>query len=49
MNPAPDADYHSVGLENYEWVIKSMGDFLVKTALSSARKKPFTAHGALEG
>ena len=49
MNPAPDADYHSVGLENYEWVIKAMADFLVKTALSPKRKKQFSANGALEG
>ncbi len=49
MNPAPDADYHSVGLDNYEWVINTMMDFLVKTAKSSRRKKQFTANGALEG
>jgi len=49
MNPAPDADYHSVGQENYEWVVKTMGKFLVKKAKQAKRKKQFSAHGALEG
>lgn len=49
MNPAPDADYHSVGQENYEWVIKAMGKLLVSKAKQTKRKKQFSAHGALEG
>ncbi|MEM8485609.1 MAG: hypothetical protein AAF564_08665 [Bacteroidota bacterium] len=48
MNPAPDADYHSVGKENYEWVIKTVGKFLVKMAKKTRRKKQFSANGALE-
>lgn len=48
MNPAPDADYHSVGKENYEWVIKSVGKFLVKMAKKTRRKKQFSANGVLE-
>ena len=32
MNPAPDADYWTVGLENYEWVIETVGKFLVEKA-----------------
>ena len=48
MNPAPDADYHSVGAENYEWVLNNVGAFLVKKARQTRRKKQFTANGALE-
>ena len=48
MNPAPDADYHSVGKENYEWVIKAVGKFVVDTAKKARRTKQFTANGALE-
>ena len=48
MNPAPDANYHTVGQENYEWVIKKMGAFLVKKANEKRPKPPFTANGYLE-
>ncbi len=48
MNPAPDADYHSVGQDNYEWVIQTVGRFLVKKAKEERAERPFTAHGALE-
>lgn len=48
MNPAPDADYLSVGKENYEWVIKTVGKFLVKMAKKARRKKQFSANGVLE-
>ena len=48
MNPAPDADYWTVGQENYEWVIRTMGAFLAEKARKPRRTKPFTAHGVLE-
>jgi glutathione synthase/RimK-type ligase-like ATP-grasp enzyme len=48
MNPAPDADYHTVGAENYDWVIRTVGAFLVEKALEDRTPRPFTAHGALE-
>lgn len=48
MNPAPDADYWSVGRENYEWIIKTMGKFLVEKALEDRKPAPFTANGYLE-
>ncbi len=48
MNPAPDADYHTVGLESYEWVIKTVGTFLVEMARAEARPAAFTAHGLIE-
>ena len=48
MNPAPDANYHTVGQESYEWVIKTVGAFLVKKAKEKRSKKQFSANGALE-
>ena len=32
MNPAPDADFWTVGQENYEWAIRTVGKFLVEKA-----------------
>ena len=34
MNPAPDADIHSVGRENFEWVVNAVAELAVKKALS---------------
>ena len=48
MNPAPDADYNSVGAANFEWVVRTMADFAVKKALETRQERPFTATGALE-
>jgi hypothetical protein len=33
MNPAPDADVHSVGEANFRWIVETVADFAVKTAL----------------
>ncbi len=33
-NPAPDADYHSVGHENFAWVVEAMAQTTVERALS---------------
>jgi hypothetical protein len=33
LNPAPDADRHSVGEENFEWIIEAMADLAIKEAL----------------
>jgi hypothetical protein len=32
MNPAPDADPHSVGAENFEWIVDAVARFAVKKA-----------------
>jgi hypothetical protein len=48
MNPAPDADYHTVGLDSYEWVIKTVGKHLVDKAKQAKRAPAFTANGLLE-
>lgn len=36
LNPAPDADYHSVGADNFEWVVDAVADL----AITRARQKP---------
>ena len=33
-NPAPDADVHSVGQENFDWVVKTAADFAIEKAKS---------------
>ncbi|NNE35429.1 MAG: hypothetical protein HKN13_09340, partial [Rhodothermales bacterium] len=48
MNPAPDADYHSVGLDSYKWVVETVGKFLVEKARSTAGVRQFSANGYLE-
>jgi hypothetical protein len=32
MNPAPDADLHSVGRENFDWVVNAVAELAVKRA-----------------
>src|SRR5208283_3775853 len=34
LNPAPDADIHSVGEANFEWVIENVAELAIKKALS---------------
>ena len=34
MNPAPDADVNSVGVENFEWVVNAVAELAVQKALS---------------
>ncbi len=48
MNPAPDADFNSVGQENFEWIVNHMAAFLVERATEKRRKKQFTANGFLD-
>lgn len=33
LNPAPDADVHSVGKENFEWMVQAMAELAVTRAL----------------
>ena len=35
LNPAPDADVHSVGEENFEWIVENMAQFAIDKALSN--------------
>lgn len=48
MNPAPDADYNSVGPENFQWILNAMSEFAVKKALQKKRPLQHTANGMLE-
>jgi hypothetical protein len=42
-NPAPDADLHSVGAENFEWIVNNMADLLIDRV---RRPRPFELTGA---
>ncbi len=48
MNPAPDADYHSVGQENFEWVVKTTAGYLVESALTPRSEEAFSVNAALQ-
>jgi len=34
LNPAPDADYHSVGAENFTWIVNALAELAVQRALA---------------
>jgi hypothetical protein len=36
MNPAPDADVHSVGADNFDWIVTAMADLAIERALAPA-------------
>jgi glutathione synthase/RimK-type ligase-like ATP-grasp enzyme len=33
LNPAPDADFHSVGAENFHWIVNAVADMAIRKAL----------------
>jgi hypothetical protein len=33
-NPAPDADIHSVGPDNYDWIVENAANFAIEKALA---------------
>lgn len=35
LNPAPDADVHSVGKENFDWVVENVAEFAIQKALQA--------------
>lgn len=37
MNPAPDADLHSVGQKNFDWIVGAVADLAVKKAKSAPK------------
>jgi len=37
LNPAPDADYNSVGPENFEWIVNAIADLAVEKAQSKPK------------
>jgi glutathione synthase/RimK-type ligase-like ATP-grasp enzyme len=40
LNPAPDADVHSVGQENFEWVVENVAQMAIQKALSEEQPHP---------
>ncbi|MBT8400680.1 MAG: hypothetical protein KJO98_09400 [Rhodothermia bacterium] len=48
MNPAPDADYHAVGLENFEWVVRHTAEYLVECAQRPRSERAFSVDGFLQ-
>ena len=39
MNPVPDADVHSVGEANFQWIIEQVAEFLIARASVSSRSQ----------
>ncbi len=37
LNPAPDADYHSVGEQNFSWIVKAVADLAIEEAQKNPR------------
>jgi hypothetical protein len=37
MNPAPDADLHSVGQKNFDWIVDAVADLAIKKAKSGPK------------
>ena len=35
LNPAPDADYHSVTPKNFEWIVEKVADYLIQCVLKN--------------
>ncbi|MCB0640815.1 MAG: hypothetical protein KDC44_04210 [Phaeodactylibacter sp.] len=44
-NPAPDADLHSVGAENFEWVVEHMAQYAIERAQAQDPEKDNLAWG----
>ena len=40
MNPAPDADLHSVGRENFEWIVEAVAELAIRKATAAKEAVP---------
>ena len=49
MNPAPDADLHSVGPVNFEWVVDAVAELAVKKAVEPAAAPDYRWAAFLKG
>ncbi len=49
MNPAPDADLHSVGQESFDWIVDAVARLAVRKAQSADKAKPELSWAALLG
>ena len=46
-NPAPDADIHSVGKENFEWIVQHAAQYAIQKAKDHKTKNRVTPHGEI--
>jgi hypothetical protein len=49
MNPAPDADPHSVGEANFDWIVETVAAFAVRKALDAAPAAEYRWSAFLRG
>ena len=49
MNPAPDADLHSVGRANFDWIVDAVAELAVKKAQHKAQESGFLWSAFLGG
>jgi glutathione synthase/RimK-type ligase-like ATP-grasp enzyme len=49
MNPAPDADLHSIGAENFEWVVEAMANLAIKKAKAGLQVPALHGEAMLKG
>jgi hypothetical protein len=49
MNPAPDADLHSVGKKNFDWIVDAVANLAVKKAKTLPSSFPLQAEALLHG
>src|SRR5271155_4657662 len=47
MNPAPDADLHSVGQKNFDWIVDAVADLAIKKAKSAPKPSELRAQALL--
>jgi hypothetical protein len=49
MNPAPDADLHSVGQDNFDWIVNAVADLAVKKVNEAAQPQTYRWDSFLRG
>lgn len=49
MNPVPDADVHSVGEANFEWIVRHVADFVIARAKAAPQLSDLHWAGLLSG
>lgn len=49
MNPAPDADRHSVGEANFAWIVEQVADMAVRKALEPPAAPAYRWDALLRG
>src|ERR1700733_2985464 len=49
MNPAPDADLHSVGPQNFEWIVQAVAELAIRKAKTAPHTPVLQAQALLNG